>query len=299
MLTSLGRSLARASQPGRALPEGLYPTDIAYSPTTDTLAVACRHIDKASLSAGNAPLLLGSVTSNGAFLFDRLGDHKTGVCALAFTPDGGKLITGSHQIPGESPAELICWTIGASSQPLWRIRYSTTVTAIAVAPDGKRLVVGGLDGVLKLLSLDRPADAISNVNVGNKISAAVFAHRESILAVIDSKDHVRVFDVSDNSFTLRGEFDQPGSTLAPLQFGPGDDTLYVKGDHGVQRWDLQVLKPIDPVIDFVDGVSTFSVNSSPEAVVAITNKGKLILRTVSGPIPVYGAVVGPQPKPSD
>ena len=41
------------------------------------------------------------------------------------------------------------------------------------------------------------------------------------------------------------------------------------------------MKPIDPVITFVDGVSTFTVNSRPEAVIAITNTGKLILRTVS------------------
>jgi serine/threonine protein kinase len=292
------RTLEPASQ-AALLPEGLYPTDIAYSPTTDTLAVACRQFDNAALSVGNAPVLLGSITSNGTFLFDRLGDHDTGVCALAFTPDGEKLVTGSLLMPGETPAELICWAIGATSQPVWRIPYSTTVTAIAIAPNGKRLVVGGLDGALRLLSFDRPADAISIVNIGNRISAAAFAHRESILAVTDSKDHVRVFDVSDKSFTLRGEFDQPGSIFAPLQFSPGDDTLYVKGNHGVQRWDLQVLKPIDPVIDFVDGVSTFTVNSSPEAVVAITNKGKMILRTVSRPIPAYGAVVGPQPKPSN
>jgi eukaryotic-like serine/threonine-protein kinase len=292
------RTLAPASQVA-VFPDGLFPAKIAYSPTTDTLAVACRHIDKATLSSGSAPVLLGSVTSNGVFLFDRLGDHDTGVCAMAFTPDGEKLITGSLLMPGESPAELICWVIGASEQPFWRIRYSTTVTAIAVAPDGKRLVVGGSDGVLRLLSIDRPLEAISSVDIGDRITAAAFAHRESILAVIDSRDHVRVFDVSDKALALRTEFDQPGSTFAPLQFGPSDDTLYVKGDHGVQRWDLHVTKPIDPVIDFVDGVSTFSVNSSPEAVVAITKTGKLILRAVSRPNPVFGAVVGPQPKPSD
>ncbi len=292
------RSLEPASQ-AALLPEGLYPIDIAYSPTTDTLAVTCRHIDKESLSAGKATVLLGSVTSNGTFLFDRLGDHDTSVSALAFTPDGEKLVTASLLMPGESPARIICWAVGASSQPLWKIGYSTTVTAIAIAPDGRRLVLGGLDGTLSLITFDRPSDAISSVHIGNGISGATFAHRGSILAVTDSKDRIRVFDVSKNYFALLGEFDQPGSTSAPLQFSPGDDTLYVKGDHGVQRWDVQVLKPIDPVIDFVDGVSTFTVNSSPEAVVAITKKGKLILRTVSRPIPVYGAVVGPQPKPSD
>ena len=79
-------------------PDGLFPARIAYSPTTDTLAVACQHIDKATLSGGNAPVLLGSVKSNGEFLFDRLGDHQTGVVALEFTPDGEKLITGSSPL---------------------------------------------------------------------------------------------------------------------------------------------------------------------------------------------------------
>ena len=90
-----------------------------------------------------------------------------------------------------------------------------------------------------------------------------------------------------------------GQAFSPLAFGPTDDTLYVKSEHGVQRWDVDAMKPIDPVITFVDGVSTFTVNSRPEAVIAITKTGKLILRTVSRHVPVYGAVVGPQPKPVD
>jgi hypothetical protein len=105
--------------------------------------------------------------------------------------------------------------------------------------------------------------------------------------------------VSDKSIAPWAHFDQLGAGFSPLAFGPADDTLYVRGDRGVQRWDVHAMKPIDPVIAFVDGVSTFTVNSRPEAVIAITKTGKLILRTVSRPVPVYGAVVGPQPVPVD
>ena len=84
------------------------------------------------------------------------------------------------------------------------------VTAITVSPDGTRLVVGGMDGMLRLLPIDSPGSSISTFNVGHRIAAAASAHHRSLVAVTDSTDRVRVFDVSDKSITPRAHFDQLG-----------------------------------------------------------------------------------------
>ncbi len=282
------------------LPDGHCAGVIAYSPAADTLAVGCmQHNDKPRSRLGTAPVLIGSVTPDGTMMFDYLGDHITDVAALAFTPNGGRLITGSGTLPGEPPAELICWALGTRSQPLWRMPYPAGITAITVSPDGKQLVVGGMDGFLRLHRIDQPIGPLCAVNVGDTIVSATYAHHTSLVAVTDSTDRVQVFDVSDESFARRALFEQAGAALSPLAFDPTDDTLYVKGDHGVHRWDVRAMKPIDPAISFFDDVSTFCLSSTPEAVIAITKTGKMILRTVSRQVSGCRAVVGLQPSPVD
>ena len=255
---------------------------IAYGPAADRLAVGCmQHVDKATLALGNAPVLIGSVTPDGILMFDYLGDHMSDVGAIAFSPDGAKLITGSCPLPGEAPAEMICWDVGTPSRPRWRVAYPAAVTAISVSPDGKRFVVGGADGLLRLFSIDQPLEAIAAANVGETVGSVAYAHHTALVAVTDSTDRVRVFDVADDLLSPRAHFVQPGAALSPLAFAPTDDTLYVRGDRGIERCDVRTMKSIDPVIAFVDGVSTFNVSSMPEAVIAVTNAGKMILRTVS------------------
>ena len=143
-----GRTLRPISRIAE-LPGGHNAGVIAYGPAADRLAVGCmQHVDKATLALGNAPVLIGSVTPDGILMFDYLGDHMSDVGAIAFSPDGAKLITGSCPLPGEAPAEMICWDVGTPSRPRWRVSYPAAVTAISVSPDGKRFVVGGADGLL-------------------------------------------------------------------------------------------------------------------------------------------------------
>jgi hypothetical protein len=267
------RPLSRIAE----LPKGYVTAAIAYGPTAETLAVGCH------VSEDQAPLLLATVTPQGEITFDRLGTHTSDVRALAFTPDGRRLVTGSSTIPGGIPAELICWAVDVRSSLLWKRTYPASVTAIAVSPDGKRLVIGGTDKVLRLLPLDRPFDVLATVDVGAKIAAVAFAQNSPLVAVTHFTGQVHVFEVSDRSLVLRSSFDQPGAAFSAVAFGPEGQTLYVNGASGVQRWDVQAMKPLDPVLPRVDHLETFALNSRPEAVIAVTSQGKLILRTVPNP----------------
>jgi hypothetical protein len=173
------------------------------------------------------------------------------------------------------------------------------VTAIAVSSDGTNVVVGDLNGSLTLRPLNRPLEVLSAVNFGHRIAAADFAHHAPLVAVTHSANQVSVLDASDTSLALRSQFDQPGAASSGVAFSANDDTLYVASDEGVQRWDVHVLKCLDPVITFAEGVMDFTLNSRPEAMIAVTKKGQLILRTIPDSGPVHRAVVGPRSMPVD
>src|SRR5262249_6629337 len=121
------------------------------------------------------------------------------------------------------------------------------------------------------------------VDVGAKIAAVAFAQNSPLVAVTHFTGRVHVFEVSDSSLVLRSSFEQPGAAFSAVAFRPQGQTLYLHGASGVQRWDGQAMKPLYPVIPRVDRLETFALNSRPEAVIAVTSQGKLILRTVPNP----------------
>jgi WD40 repeat protein len=262
---------------------------IAYSPKSDTLAVGCR------AEGGQAPVLLGTPTRDGDIKFDHLGVHTSDVWTLAFTPDGKRLIAGNAALEGGPSAELICWTLGGRSGPDWRTPFPAGVTAIAASRE--RIVVGGTDGVLRLLPMERPSETLAAVDLGDDITGVAFASAGSLVVVVQLSGRVRVFDVSATSFAPRTQFDQPKAACSAVVLDPTHDILYVRGHGGVQRWDVHVWQPIDPVIPFVGDVKDFNLTSCPEAVIAVTSKGQLIRRTISNPEPENGVVGVPQPAP--
>jgi WD40 repeat protein len=66
-----------------------------------------------------------------------LRGHSNGVLALAYSPDGKRLVSGSLD------GTVIVWDL-ATGRPLLSFRgHAASVLAVALSPDGKRLVTGG------------------------------------------------------------------------------------------------------------------------------------------------------------
>jgi len=86
-----------------------------------------------------------------------LKGHKTGVDAIAITPDSKKLVTGSF-------GQLVSGNRAISTLKLWNLQTGNllheftdnfnSVESLAISPDGKILICGNYDGTIKLWSLE-------------------------------------------------------------------------------------------------------------------------------------------------
>jgi hypothetical protein len=121
---------------------------------------------------------------------------------------------------------------------------------------------------------------LEEVPLGGAVTAIAFAHHKPLLAVRNTTDRVRLFEISDKTLVPTGDFNEPGAGCTMLAFNKSDDTLYVLGAAGVARLDLQAMKSLDPYIRFAEPPMTSALTNRPEAIVAVTSSGKLIQRLV-------------------
>jgi hypothetical protein len=79
-----------------------------------------------------------------------LAGHEPGMVFVAFTPEGETLISAGWD------KSLLAWSV-REGELLWESPTREEVTALAVSPDGERLVVGFKDGVVEVHA--RPGEA--------------------------------------------------------------------------------------------------------------------------------------------
>ncbi len=281
-----GRTLQPLSQE-TSPPGGLVAGCIAMSPTSDAIAVGCSVSDA---MGGMAPVFLGTLRDDGSFRFAQVGVHAGDVTAVAFTPDGERLLSGSFFRTRDQPGELVCWDL--SGGYVWRRPYEATVKAIAVSADGARVAVGstvsGSDGALRIHAMGRPWDQSDPIAVGKNVTATTFSGDGRRVAVSDMAGLVLVLDVAGSAPAPLAWLQHPDGRAMTLAFGPGDDVLYagVLGQEGgVYAWDARVWKRIDPVTRIPGGVTSLGLVSRGQAVVVVTTSGRMVRRA----LPTLGA----------
>lgn len=73
-----------------------------------------------------------------------LSGHSNNVYALAFTPDGRRLVSGSRD------RTLRIWDLASRTSIATLAGHSDEIFAVAVSPDGRRIVSGGRDAMIRV-----------------------------------------------------------------------------------------------------------------------------------------------------
>ncbi|KAF2269326.1 WD40 repeat-like protein [Lojkania enalia] len=124
-------------------------------------------------------------------LLDRLSGHEGPVSSLAFSPDGGTLVSGSWD------HTVRLWNIFARTQTSEPLQLMSDVLCVAFRPDSKQIAVTTLDGQLTFWSVSEATqqsgvDARRDVSGGRKATdrrtAANVAGTKSFMTVKYSAD---------------------------------------------------------------------------------------------------------------
>ncbi len=201
--------------------------------------------------------------------------------ALAFTPDGKKLVVGGHH-------ELTVWDIASARLEKRVHTRAERAYGMVFLPDGKLAVAGGRpgqEGDVRIYDLNGPAKQVDGVAIldgahdKGVLVAALADSDDAILAIALSKDGkklaaggcdrlVRVWDLSPgyDKAKLEHSIENHADWVFGVAFSPdGKHLLTASRDKTAKVWDLAAKESVATVPDHQNAVYA----------VAITPDGKL------------------------
>jgi WD40 repeat protein len=111
------------------------------------------------------------------------------ILALAFTPDGRRLVSAAFDPPARFPLRL--WDVAKGAEVWRQVSTDHATIALAVSPDGKVIACGDSDGVVRLSALDT-----------GKELRKLTGHQGTVLAVAFSPDGRRLVSGSRDTTAL-------------------------------------------------------------------------------------------------
>ena len=121
-----------------------------------------------------------------------LAGHKDIVCAVAFSPDGATLASGSRD------NTVILWDLAARKKLRVLEGHTALVTSVRFSPDGKLLASGSRDGLIKLWDVTGDAASPPTTLSGHKgwVRSVAFSPDGTRLASASSDRGVYLWDVA-------------------------------------------------------------------------------------------------------
>jgi WD40 repeat protein len=152
---------------------------------------------------------------------------------VTFSPDGRRLavVTGKP----DSKCALTVWD-AATLRRLWVVRDRPGIPAVAFAPDGKTLAIGGLNGEAKVFDSVEGRLRATYGGHGKVARSVGFAPDGKLLAVGTYEGSIKLWDLARGAEvrTLRGHNDR----IYAVVFSPDGQRLLSVGADAARVWDL-------------------------------------------------------------
>jgi WD40 repeat protein/serine/threonine protein kinase len=191
----------------------------------------------------------------------RLRGHKGSVLAVATSPDGQRIVTGSW----DHTAKV--WD-GSTGSTLFTLQgHRAEVGAVALSPDGLRIVTGSLDETARIWDASNGRELLKLEGHGGEISSVVFSP-DGLRVITGSFDRTaRVYDASNGSYLFRLE----GHKAAVSSVACSPDGLRIAtGSHDgtVKAWDASTGKELLALDGQIDAISTLAFSPDGLRIVA-------------------------------
>ena len=163
----------------------------------------------------------------------KLPGHAVFVRALAFSPNGARLLSG------DSHGKVIVWNVNKLT-PLYSLDMpSGEATSVAFSPDGKQALAGG-DDLVVLWDAETGKER-KRLKQPTKATSAVFGPGADEVTTGGADGFIRIWDFKrDNIRVLKGQGADKKINLESIAVSPDGKRLLSGGDDGAIRlWDVQ------------------------------------------------------------
>ena len=182
-------------------------------------------------------------------------DHDGPVHAVAFSPDGSQVVTGS----ADGTARVLDARSGAQ---LCRLDHDGPVIAVAFSPDGSQVVTGSADGTARVMGAhsgaqawrvdhDRPVIAVAFSPDGSQVVTGSGIFHGGAARVLDARSGAQAWRVDHDGPVIAVAFSPDGSQVVT---GSADGTARVlEAVTGAQAWRADHDRPVNAVAFSPDG----------------------------------------------
>ena len=180
-------------------------TTVAFAPDGDRIATGSGDDIFATGMTGHAS---GRIWDTNTRQRLQVLEHRTRVLSVAFSPDGGRLATGSED------ASARIWDAAGGDELLAIRGHDAAVTSVAFSPDGGRLLTASEDATARVWDIVDGRERFVFAGHGGPVTAATFAPDGSRIATASSDGTVRLWQETGVEELLRAADQRLGERLS-------------------------------------------------------------------------------------